>query len=361
MIGVSDYPFAVDPTSWLVAEGLGISSLSSAAKSASDVAAWLLTEYHNPDAPLASLRVLLSPSKTERINKAIKPLLDPATSRADSASVVAEIRAFQKACKEDPGGMVFVYIAGHGVQTTNRAAVVLLSDIGDPNLPNRLSGSLDVAGFHQAMNSPGNPGKQVWFSDACRQEPAVMSAFVSLPGAICPDIPQGHVDTSPLVLSASTGEQAYARPRGTLFSEALLAGLRGSSLRGPDATSKHWYVSLFDLISWIDARVKKDSRSSNADQRIDPTGRVLDMVVQRFEKPPDVQVTLRMVPATLSPAPKVTIDANATVVARFSSWPVKGVIPAGRYRITVKANPAIVNDVEIKPPKFGLSLAVVKP
>lgn len=359
VIGVSDYPFAVDPASWLVQDGLAIGSLSSAAKSASDVAAWLLAEYNNPDAPLASLRVLLSPVRGERINKLVKPLLDPVASRATSEIVEKEITAFQADCKSDLGNMVFVYVAGHGVQTTTRSCVVLLNDIGDPALPNRLRAGLDVAGFHAAMNSPTNPAKQIWFSDACRQAPAVLNAFVALPGAICPDIPPGHVDTSPLILSASTGESAYARARGTLFSEALLAGLRGAAVRGPDDNSiADWHVRLFDLISWVDARVKAVSKANSADQSIDPTGRVLDLVLQRFAQPPDVRVTLKLSPSDVVPVPVAVIDRETKVVAKFTSWPAKGVVPAGKYRITVKSKPRNVRDVDIKPPAFALSIKV---
>lgn len=359
IIGVSDYSFASDPQSRLVDPGIKVNSLSSAAKSASDVAAWLLAEYHSPKAPLASMRVLLSPSRNERINRVIRPLLDPKSFRANSVSVGKDVMDFMDECKTDPDGVVFVYIAGHGVQTTTRGAVVLLSDVGDPGLPNLLSGALDVSGLHQAMNSAGYPKDQIWFSDACRLEPTALSKFASMTAGISPDIPNnGHVDSSALVLSASTGEQAFARARGTLFSEALLAGLRGASLRGPDASSSQWYVGLFDLITWIDERVKKDSRSNDANQSIDPSGRVLGMVVQRFQTPPDVDVTLRLVPRTFTPTPIVVIDAKAKEIATFSAWPARGVIPAGRYRITVHSRHNVVEDVEIKPPKFVLSLKV---
>jgi hypothetical protein len=354
---VSDYPFAADPSSWLVKDGLAISNLSSAARSASDVAAWLLTEYNNTDAPLASLHVLLSPVDGERINTVVRSKLDPRTSRAESRAVIEEIQNFQNECRSDPDNLVFVYITGHGVQTTTRSAVVLLSDIGDPRLPNRLSAGLDVAGFHAAMNSPGNPSKQVWFSDACRQDPDVLKAFEALNGAICPDIPAGHVETSALVLAASTGESAYARPRGTLFSDALLAGLRGAAVTGPRPGGiPDWHVRLFDLITWIDARVKKVAKANAADQSIDPTGRVLDLVLQRFTTPPDVRVTLRLSPKDNEPLPDVVIDRETRVVANFVSWPAKGVIPAGRYRITVNSTPPRVRDVEITPLRFQLSI-----
>jgi len=68
VVGVSHYPFADGPEATADGESFEITNLTGAAKSASDIAAWLLDEYRNPDAPLASVRVLLSPTDSEEIN-----------------------------------------------------------------------------------------------------------------------------------------------------------------------------------------------------------------------------------------------------------------------------------------------------
>jgi hypothetical protein len=59
VIGVSDYPFADGPDASDLGESFELQNLTSAARSASEVAAWLLNEYSNREVPLASLRVLL--------------------------------------------------------------------------------------------------------------------------------------------------------------------------------------------------------------------------------------------------------------------------------------------------------------
>ena len=74
VIGVSRYRFADGPESTPEGEAWGIENLSSAARSASEFAAWLVGEYRNLENPLASLRVLLSPSEGETIHPAIQAL-----------------------------------------------------------------------------------------------------------------------------------------------------------------------------------------------------------------------------------------------------------------------------------------------
>jgi hypothetical protein len=75
VIGVSSYPHVTggtDPTP--LGESFQLQQLSTAARSASEFAGWLLNEYHNERAPLKSLRVLLSPSATETLNPAVQAL-----------------------------------------------------------------------------------------------------------------------------------------------------------------------------------------------------------------------------------------------------------------------------------------------
>ncbi len=69
VIGISNYVHFDDgdePTS--NGNLVDMKPLSAAARSASEFAAWMLNEYRNDDAPLSSLRVLLSPAPGEVIH-----------------------------------------------------------------------------------------------------------------------------------------------------------------------------------------------------------------------------------------------------------------------------------------------------
>ena len=61
VIGVSAYPYADGPEATESGRKSGIGHLSSASRSASEFAAWLMTEYRQPGKPLVSLRLLVSP------------------------------------------------------------------------------------------------------------------------------------------------------------------------------------------------------------------------------------------------------------------------------------------------------------
>ena len=168
IIGVSDYPFTDGPNASTPGESFELQNLTTAARSASNVAAWLLNEYYNPDVPLASLRVLLSPTAGESIHPDIAAHLDtPAP--ATRAAVEAELRQFRSDCRANPQNAAFVYIAGHGIQLNKRGAVVLLHDFGDPEHVNELQGAIDVAGCHDGMEENGIAQTQIWFCDACRR------------------------------------------------------------------------------------------------------------------------------------------------------------------------------------------------
>ena len=125
VVGVSHYPFLAPDSGTKASREYGLEDLSSAARSASEVAAWLLDEYRNPDAPLASLELLLSPAAGERLAPSVAAELDalgvPYAATRDA--VETALLAFQARCAERRENVGFVYVAGHGGQQIGRAHV----------------------------------------------------------------------------------------------------------------------------------------------------------------------------------------------------------------------------------------------
>src|SRR3989337_790908 len=68
VVGVSHYPFLDGPQMTDQGGQLGLANLSSAARSASELVAWLLNEYQCPEAPLKDVRLLLSPVDGETLH-----------------------------------------------------------------------------------------------------------------------------------------------------------------------------------------------------------------------------------------------------------------------------------------------------
>lgn len=360
VIGVSDYPFVDGPQASDLGQSFGMSSLTSAARSASEVVAWLLSEYRSPQAPLASVRVLLSPAAGESLNPDVADRLGgPAP--ATRAAVERELVAFRTACRRSPDNVAFVYIAGHGVQLTKRGAVVLLQDFGDPNHPNELTGAIDIAGCHAGMDEGVNAQSQIWFSDACRQLPDVLRRFERMEGALTLSEGVGYARVSPLFLASSTRESAFAEIGGTtLFCQALLWALRGAAAVGPDDHCGEWHVGVTQLIAKLPKRVHDAIEVHGEAQHVDVTGRVLELIAQRFETPPDVDIEVNLRPDDLQPLPTAQLLFNAvTPQDVLPAWPLKFRGPAGLYLLNVAVTAQVVYCIlDVRPPRFTQTLDV---
>ncbi len=338
VIGVSAYRHFDDgPDPTHAGELLGMGQLGSAARSASEFAAWMLQEYTNQAKPLSSLRVLLSPSDGEAVQPDIDAL---GPSPATLANVTAELIAFRATCDTSTDNVAVVFVAGHGVQLTNTGAIVLLHDCGGAGLPGLLSGAIDVAGVHDAFDHPGTAQTQFWFVDACRQKPGVARRFETLAGALVLDQPGGAARSTPMFLSASTGEQAFARVGGiSLFTEALLGGLRGGIAQTPDpGISQRWHVSVLELVRRLRGRVEALAVVEGVEQSVDPAGRLNEALFHEYGAPPDVDVTVSLQPeaATHGSAGSLRHGKLGFVLENATEWPMQGRFVAGFYELSIK-------------------------
>ena len=343
VIGVSDYPFADGPHPSALGASCGLRNLTTAARSASDVAAWLLNEYCNPDAPLASLRVLLSPSQGESIHPDIAARLS-GPAHATRAAVEAELAQFRSDCRHNPRNVAFVYIAGHGIQLNKRGAVVLLHDFGDPAHLNELQGAIDVVGCHAGMDENGIAQTQVWFCDACRQQPAMARWFERLEGALTLSEGIGQVSASPLFLASSSRQNAFAEINGTsIFSQALLWALRGGGAAGPDNNCDKWHVGTAQLIRVLPPKVMSILADHAEDQHVDVAGRVLEVVAQRFTRPPLVDIVVNLRPEDAQPSPTAQLRFGGTdpPLDVPMAWPLRYQGPAGLYLLNVEVQPPL--------------------
>lgn len=356
VLGVSHYPFADGPQATQQGEQLGLANLTGAARSASEVAAWLLGEYRNPEAPLASVTLLLSPVEGEELHPDVVARLggEPAPATRDAVEVA--LHRFRTSCRTSPDNVAVVYVVGHGIQLNKRGAVVLLHDFAaaDRDL---LHGALDVAGCRDAMDETGNAGHQVWFSDACRQRPEIVKRFESLAGAYRLDEGLGQVEASPLFLAASSREAAFAEAGGTsIFSQALLWALRGAGATGPDALSPEWHVCATQLIRLLPERVRELLSDVPEEQQVDVAGRVLEVVATRFAQPPEVEIEVSMRPPDLDPAPVAELLFNAiTRLPVDPVWPLRFRGSAGLYLLRTLPDAAgrcATKVLDVEPPAY---------
>jgi hypothetical protein len=153
---------------------------------------------------------------------------------------------------------------------------------------------------------------QIWFCDACRQDPPIAQRFERLEGALTLSEGLGQVSASPLFLASSSRQNAFAEIGGTsIFSQALLWALRGAAAAGPDDHCDKWHVGTTQLIRTLPLTVKNILADYGEDQSVDVTGRVLEMVAQRFTDPPPVDILVNLRPEDAQPPPMAELLFNA--------------------------------------------------
>jgi hypothetical protein len=366
IVGVSRYRFADGDESTPWGRQSAIKNLSTAARSASDVASWLLDSYCNPEAPLATIRILLSPADGEHIDPRIAALIGQTGTPATRDAVETEFYRFAKDCRTSSDNVAVVYIAGHGAQLTTRGALVLLEDFGVENRA-ELHGAIDVAGCHQSLQSVGSPDRQLWLSDACRQRPNAARLFEELTGAFRPAIPLGAPGaprSRALFLAASPGEQAFAVPgASTIFSQALLAGLTGGAARSPARECNQWHVSAASLLRFLAQRVDGVLADTEAVQSVELADLGRDMVFHRLAKPPDVEIVVNLNPADAHPVPRRRLSLGSVdAIVPQDGWPLTYRGQAGIYEVAVAVEPPLTQVVSLpflaEPPQSVTSVEV---
>ena len=101
------------------------------------------------------------------------------------------------------------------------------------------------------------------------------------------------------------------------------SGLRGAGATGADAISEEWYVPATRLINLLPERVRALLAEVPEEQQVDVGGRVLEVVVQRFAAPPevDIEVTVRPPDLDLLPVPELLFDASVQQQVN-PGWPL---------------------------------------
>ncbi len=361
VVGVSHYPFLSGDQATAQGQELGMEDLSSAARSASEVTAWLLGEYHNPDAPLAEVTLFLSPADGEQLHPDVVTAMAGQTAPALRDDVEVAFNLFREACRSDPGNVAFVYVVGHGIQLDKHGAVLLLEDFAVDGRT-LLYGALDVEGCRRSMDEDGNAGHQLWFSDACRQKPDVVRKFESIRGGYAPDERPGNVAACPIFLAASTREKAFATIDGTsLFNQALMWALRGGAARGPSAACPDWHVPATQLITVLPARVTELLAGLPEQQTVHVTGTVNEVVAQRLAAAPPVEIDVDLDPVDHQPVPLAELLLMTTTPQQVTpGWPLHFTGPPGIYKLQATGDDGTHGELvfNAEPPRFRAQIVV---
>jgi len=329
----------------------GLPDLDCAALSALRIAHWLVDSYRSASgAPLASLRLLLSPSDLERSSAAPADLADvPACTRHNVALALEE---WVEDLDSAGGNVAFLYGAGHGMRYQGDGPILLLEDFWKPRgVANALDFSrsnLGLEGFRLRAS--------FMFADCC-QETNEMVDTVQGTQPLCaawdPGQPQRR-ESWGLYRAAAGGGYAYGQRGGTTnFVEALIDGLNGRSATAED--SGRWEVTTDSLKATLPGLVAE----RHAEQVVRPTSEgPRPGALHGLDQPPMANLSVSVHPGEHAPTSSGWIDRSGTVFDRFTfaDHPYTRPVESGSYRVGVEARPALpfvqpVKDVPVRP--FG--------
>ncbi len=316
VIGVGDYPYLVDGSGPLTDKNGGLRQLSSPPESAMTFARWLLDAFHNPDAPLASLSLLVSdaqarPFEHPRLGAPVQPAV------ADSAGTVAALRAWKALGDRNERNLMLFFFCGHGVARGLEGLTLLLRDYGEvSDMP--MEGAIDFAAFQRGMAQCA-ASYQCFFVDACRQVSDIArNTTESGRKVIQDDINRPFAsDWNYAVLYATLeGEAAYGRrDKPSFYTEELIRGLEGTAANNRNADGQ-WRVSTSDLNAAIHRGLSlRGPRIKN------PAVRLVEFEFHTPKHPPRVPVTVFCDPHEDTALAELSCTSNGVVVDRRDPSP----------------------------------------
>jgi hypothetical protein len=317
----------------------GVADLDCAALSALRFARWLVNEHRSATgAPLASLRLLLSPSELERGK--IAPADLEGVEPCSGANVWEAIYDWLADCDGNSDNAAVLYGAGHGIRYNADGPVLLLADAWTRERD--LSNTFDFPTSHLSLDSL-RLRMSLFFADCCQQiDERLETLKLPTPRFIPTDPLLGlRREAWGLYRAATGGGSAYGVRGGTThFVEALIEGLEGRSAthRGDEP----WVVTTDGLKTTLPGLVAE--RISDQDVRAaSEAGRAGEAPFHQLAAPPSADLTLWLKPEDYAQTATGSIDREDEDFGRvaFDRQPFTRLLECGTYRVKLVAEPPL--------------------
>ncbi len=351
VIGTSYYEFLPqsdeDPDP-IDRETFGLRQTKTPATSAWNFAKWLRDSYNNPNAPLATVTLLLSPSEWEKQHVPELANLPQEVVRATRDNVEQAVDQWHDAANTNAGNVAVLYASGHGIQLSkDEGGIVLLEDFarrkGTP-----LDHSLDVGAVRRGMAGATMAQQQFYFVDACEVRPREAVDYQSMGTGVDLANPfEGAPRCSAVYFSASPSTEALGQPgKGTLFVQALLECLELGAVDDHVHENGWWVVTTSTLMRALPRRVAELARGFKYEQTPTTGGQLADVIFHVLPGQPDVPVTLELDPPGAATCVLARLwDGIETSIfddERFTppeTPTLTSTVPAGQYVLTVSVDP----------------------
>jgi hypothetical protein len=372
LVGISAYPFLVDGEQEQP-DTYGLGQLDSAARTAGDLAAWLLDPPIDLAWPIRTIRLVASPSPVEAARVPVLAQAMPAT----LTNLKRALKGWRLDANSGPDGATLFYYAGHGIQRTRGGSTLLLGDFLDPEEP-VLTHAIDFNAIYDGMGEAAfdrMARTQLFFVDACRADFAGIQTLANAVPAQVWDITEGGRDerVAPVFYGASAGQLAFgsAVPGGiSAFGRDIMSCLAGSAadlIRGPDGA--RWTVTIGTLADAIAVLVAEANRAPGRNLRsfmIDRWTKI-DTPIVTLRAPPAVACRFTIGPPDALPHATITLDAvpRRSPMTFGPPWgDAVAQAPAGGYIISAALTPgcpvpfAALSEqiVALKPPFFDFGI-----
>ena len=348
VVGVSRYVHLPGGGSAKADLTFGLRQLSSTALSAFRISQWLELRKDRLAKPLATIRLLLAPSKTEI-------QAEPALANHAGGCGLAAFRQSAADWRADAAkrrdDVTVFYFAGHGTQRNKGDLVGLLADFGDGE-----GNALDKAFTTRQLYNGMAPSKkwpeiartQLYFLDCCSVPDEEIRSYERMETAsLWPVELTGRDDRrAPIFYAAIPGSKAYAlRGKATFMNRALIECLDGGAGElleiGED---ERWCVTYRGLGAGLQTYVDELNRKRHKDQELRNDGFGEDAVIHYLDEPPPVDLVLEVDPEEAASYARFEVldDAGRPldgVPARLEPHPYTFRIPAGYYTINARIVP----------------------
>jgi hypothetical protein len=246
VIGVGRYPYLINGGGTLAINHFNMGQLDSPPESAQAMANWLIakstTSHLNPNVPLGTVELLLSPT-TYTDSAGSTRTVDDAT----FANISNAFETWLARCDRNADNVGIFYFCGHGLERTD--AFLLASDHGDSRYkPWRHT--IHFSATELGVRAAAKAKTFCWLIDACRNNPIDTTRWplIAAQPLFNPPIQQMPPRVTQMLRATTLNDVAHGPPGGGIsyFTAALLRCLEKLGAESPMAGSK-WEVTTDSL------------------------------------------------------------------------------------------------------------------
>lgn len=224
VVGVGTYPHLDGGSTPNTTLELGLGQLSSPPLSAQRFIRWLLEEFHNDKAPLATIEHLISaPHQVQDKQGKNQPSEEPTFANLETA-----YKRWIDRASENEDNIAIFYFCGHGMAKGAETAL-LAADFGNPAVARLTKNAIHLEDTVKGMFAC-KANQQCFFIDTCRTKDERLEKLMSSAGeplgeASADDV---RVVQQPVIFASSLTQRALAQDGAvSAFTQSLIEALDG--------------------------------------------------------------------------------------------------------------------------------------